>query len=57
MTSKDIELIKMAEKLTSIDWSYAENWCKEADTEEAKSILHSIANRLYHTEEYYSNLQ
>ena len=57
MTEKDKELIEKADKLNFIDWSYAEEWSKKADTEEARKILHSIANRLYHTEEYFSNIQ
>lgn len=57
MTEKDKELIEKANKLNFIDWSYVEKWSKEADTEEAREILHSISNRLYHTEEYFSNVQ
>lgn len=56
MTEKDIELIKKAKKLQSIDWAISVQYEKEADTEEAKDILHSISNQLYHTEEYWAGL-
>jgi len=51
MTEKDKKLIEEAEKLSYSDWFLVRE--DEADTEEAREILHSIASRLYHTEEYY----
>lgn len=56
MTENDRMLIEKAEKLSYIDWALSAQYEKQADTQEAKTILHTITNRLYHTEEYWAGL-
>jgi hypothetical protein len=55
MTKNDEELLEKAKKLTSIDWSYADMYAKQADSIEVKKQLESIAKTLYHKEEYFAN--
>lgn len=52
MTDKDKMLIEKARKISYTEWGYIDAMIEEADTEEAKQILHSIQGYKYHTEEY-----
>lgn len=51
MTQKDLQLIEEAKKLSYIDWYAVSKMEDEAETQQAKEILHSITMRLYHLEE------
>lgn len=54
MTEKDKELIKKARQTYYIDWHKVREMEEQADTEEAREILHSITRLLYLKEEYYA---
>lgn len=54
MTEKDKRLIEEARNVSYTEWYLVGDMMKEADTEEAKKILHSIESSKYHTEEYYA---
>ena len=56
MTQNDNDLIYKAWKLNPINWSHISDLIKQADTQEAKDMLHSIENNLYHREEYSADL-
>lgn len=51
MTSKDLDLLSKAEKLNPSEWSLADLYEKQADSELAKMKLRNISSRLYHREE------
>ena len=53
MTTKDKELIERANKLHYTEWNMINE--DEAETPEAKEILHRIMMTLYHREEYSVN--
>ena len=53
MTTKDKELIERANKLHWSEWDKINE--DEAETPEAKEILHRIMMTLYHREEYSVN--
>lgn len=52
MTQKDSKLIEAANKVHYIDWCKVSDMEKEAESDEAKRILHNIASSLYHQEEW-----
>lgn len=54
LTENDKKLISEAEKLHYIDWGLID--LDKTDTEEGRKKLGSIRSRLYHKEEYSSNL-
>lgn len=54
MTKKDLELIERAKNIPYTRWYDIEDLENEADTEEAREQLRSIATSKYHTEEYYA---
>ena len=56
MTDNDKQLIKNANHLYCVDWYLADKMVEKADTVEAKTELQNIAKRLYHKEEYLSDL-
>ena len=56
MTNNDEELVKKSEKLTSIDWSYAYVYSKQADSQETKEYLIQLGKELYRKEEYFAGL-
>ena len=56
MTKNDEQLIKNANHLYCVDWYLADKMAEKADTVEAKTELQNIAKRLYHKEEYLSDL-
>lgn len=56
MTDKDKKLIEKARRTHYIDWHLVCDMEEQADTEEAREILHRIACSLYHREEYYVGL-
>ena len=56
MTKNDEQLIKNANHLYCVDWYLADKKVEKADTVEAKTELQNIAKRLYHKEEYLSDL-
>ena len=37
---------------TAPDWYIVDEWAEQAKTSKAKEILHNIATRLFHLEEY-----
>ncbi len=51
MNSKDLDLLSKAEKLNPSEWSLADLYEKQADSELAKMKLRNISSRLYHREE------
>ena len=53
MTTKDKELIERANNLHYTEWNMINE--DEAETPEAKEILHRIMMNLYHREEYSVN--
>ena len=53
MTTKDKELIEKANKLHYTEWDKINE--DDAETPEAKEILHRIIMNLYHREEYSVN--
>lgn len=56
MTDKDKELVRQAKALGYADFGIAFDLARQAETEEARQILHSIATSLYRTDEYHSGL-
>lgn len=56
MTQKDSKLIEAANKVHYIDWCKVSDMEKEAESDEAKRILHNIASSLYHQEEWSAGL-
>lgn len=56
MTEKDKELIEKASKMHYTEWSEVSDMEEQAESEEAKAKLHSIATTLYHREEYHAGL-
>lgn len=55
MTDKDKKLVEKARKISYTEWGYIDSLIEEADTEEAKRLLHSIQGYKYRIEEYKSN--
>lgn len=57
MTDKDKKLLELADHIESTEWL---SWYKidmmadEAESEEAKQLLHDKATRLHHREEWYA---
>ena len=56
MTKNDEQLIKNANHLYCVDWYLADQKTKKVETKEAKTESQNIAKRLYHKEEYLSDL-
>jgi hypothetical protein len=56
MTEKDNELIDSAAKLKAIDWSLVSALEEQAESDEAKRILHNRQVFLYRKEEYSAGL-
>ena len=56
MTENDKQLIKNANNLSCVDWYLADKLVETADTVEAKTELQNIAKRLYHKDEYLTDL-
>lgn len=56
MTQRDKQLIDKASHLHAVDWFMVVDMEKEAESDEAKQILHDRATHLYHVEEYYAGL-
>lgn len=53
MTEKDLKLIEEANTYDYTQFHKVIELEERAESEEAREKLHSIACRLYHTEEYY----
>jgi len=52
MTNKDIKMIDKALDMSCCQWYEIDKMAEEADTQEAKDRLSSIATRKYHEEEF-----
>ena len=57
MTERDRDLIREAKDLPSMDWDIVWGMVKQADSYQAREILKSMARNLYHSDEYYSDMQ
>lgn len=56
MTDNDRNLISKARKLNSVEWSIAELYESQAESEIAKRELRNIAIRLHHREEAFAGI-
>lgn len=60
MTEKDKKLLEKADLIEKqegcIAWYKVSDLEKEAESEDAKESLHTLATYLYHKEEYYAGL-
>ena len=56
MTDNDRNLISKAKKLNSVEWSIAELYESQAESEIAKRELRNIAIRLHHREEAFAGI-
>lgn len=56
MSEKDKSLIEQARKTSYIEWYLISDLIEQAESREAKEMLHSIQSSKYHTEEYYTGV-
>jgi hypothetical protein len=56
MTEKDKDLINKAFELRASEWDLVSKLEEQAESDEAKKILHNREMYLYHKEEYISGL-
>lgn len=56
MSEKDKSLIEQARKTSYIEWYLISDLIEQAESREAKEMLHSIQSSKYHTEEYYTGI-
>lgn len=56
MTAKDQRLLDTANSLHFTDWYFCQKLEAEAESEEAKRMLHDQASRLYRKEEAFAGL-
>lgn len=56
MNEKDKALIEKARATSYTDWNNISELIEQAESENAKELLHSIQSSKYHTEEYYAGI-
>ena len=56
MSEKDKSLIEQARKTSYIEWYLISDLIEQAESREAKEMLHNIQSSKYHTEEYYTGI-